>query len=305
MPQIKYISHAEIDKQKWDDCVQHANDGLIYAYSWYLDAMADNWDALVLNDYETIMPLTWNKKYGIHYLFQPYFCASLGIFSKNEITPAVTEAFLKKIPKRFRYIDIYLNHKNLFPVDGFQLTERLNFILPLNHSYAEIAEQYRTNLKRNIRKAEQSGLVAKQNIPVEEIIALAKETMQRVSAISDEQMDRFKNLFDIAKNKQLAETLGIYNNNNQLLSSAVFLHSHNRWYYILVGNHPNGKTLGASHYLIDRFIAAHAGSDTILDFEGSDIRNLAFFYSSYGATEERYPALRMNRLPKLLKWLKE
>ncbi|QNA45841.1 GNAT family N-acetyltransferase [Lacibacter sediminis] len=305
MPQIKYISHAEIDKQKWDNCVQHAENGLIYAYSWYLDTMADHWDALVLNDYETIMPLTWNKKYGIHYLFQPYFCASLGIFSKNQINAVVTEAFLKKIPKRLRYIDIYLNHNNLFPVEGFQLTERLNFILPLNNPYTEIAEQYRTNLKRNIRKAEQSGLVAKQNIPVEDIIALAKETMQRVSAISDEQLDRFKSLFDLAKNKQLAETLGIYNNTNQLLASAVFLHSHNRWYYILVGNHPNGKTLGASHYLIDRFIATHAGTNTILDFEGSDIRNLAFFYSSYGAIEERYPALRMNRLPKLLKWLKE
>jgi hypothetical protein len=305
MQQIEYISHADIDKQKWDDCVQHATNGLIYAYSWYLDAMADNWDALVLNDYDAIMPLTWNKKYGVHYLFQPYFCASLGIFSKNQITPVVTEAFLKKIPKRFRYIDIYLNYNNLFPVEGFQLTERLNFILSLNNSYAEIAEQYRTNLKRNIRKAEQSGLIAKQNIPVEDIISLAKETMQRVSAISDEQLDRFKKLFSVAKEKQLAETLGIYNNNDQLLASAVFLHSHKRWYYILVGNHPNGKTLGASHYLIDRFIAIHAGTDTLLDFEGSDIRNLAFFYSSYGATEERYPALRMNRLPKLLKWLKE
>lgn len=285
--------------------MQHASNGLIYAYSWYLDAITDHWDALVLNDYEAIMPLTWNKKYGIHYLFQPYFCASLGIFSIKQINAVVTEAFLKKIPKRFRYIDIYLNHNNLFPVDGFALTERVNYILALNNPYTEIAEQYRTNLKRNIRKAEQSGLTAKQNIAVEDIIGLAKETMQRVSAIRDEQMDRFKKLFSIAKEKQLAESLGIYNHNGQLLASAVFLFSHNRWYYILVGNHPNGKTLGASHYLIDRFIATHAGTNTILDFEGSDIRNLAFFYSSYGATEERYPALRMNRLPKLLKWLKE
>lgn len=305
MQQIKYISHHEIDKKKWDDCVQQAQNGLIYAYSWYLDAMAERWDALVLNDYETIMPLTWNKKYGIHYLYQPYFCASLGIFSKTTITAKTTQAFLEHIPKRFRYIDIYLNQHNLFPVEGFSLTERINYILPLNHTYSEIADLYRTNLKRNIKKAEQSGLQAVKHISVDEIIELAKETMQRVSAISDEQLNRFKKLFAIAQNKQLAETLGIYNKNDQLLASAVFLFSHNRWYYILVGNHPNGKTLGASHYLIDRFIATHADTNAILDFEGSDIRNLAFFYSSYGATEERYPALRMNRLPKLLKWLKE
>jgi len=46
--------------------------------------MADQWDALVLNDYEAVMPLTWNKKYGIHYLFQPFFCASLGVFAKKK-----------------------------------------------------------------------------------------------------------------------------------------------------------------------------------------------------------------------------
>ena len=305
MQEIKYISYAEIDKQKWDNCIQHAGNGLIYAYSWYLDAMAENWDALVLNDYETIMPLTWNKKYGFHYLYQPYFCASLGIFSKIEIKAATTELFLKSIPQRFRYIDIYLNHGNLFSVDRFSLTERINYTLSLNHPYNEIAEQYRTNLKRNIKKAEQGNLKVVKDISLDEIIMLAKETMQRVSAISDEHLQRIKKVFATAKEKQQAETLGIYNSNDQLLASAVFLFSHNRWYYILVGNHPNGKTLGASHYLIDRFIAAHSNSDAILDFEGSDIRNLAFFYSSYGATEERYPALRMNRLPKLLKWLKE
>lgn len=305
MKSIKYIPSASIDKQKWNDCIDTAVNGLIYGYSWYLDAMADEWDALVLNDYEAVMPLTYNKKYGISYLYQPYFCASLGVFAKQHVTAAVTEQFLKSIPARFRYIDIYLNKDNLFSVEGFPLTERINYILSLNKPYNTIAEAYRNNLKRNIKKAEQSKLQVKQHIELDAIIALAKETMQRVSAITDDQINRFKKVVAHAKQFQRAETLGIYAANNQLLASAVFLYSHKRWYYILVGNHPNGKTLGASHYLIDRFIALHADTDALLDFEGSDIRNLAFFYSSYGAAEEHYPALRMNRLPKLLRWLKE
>jgi hypothetical protein len=55
--------------------------------------------------------------------------------------------------------------------------------------------------------------------------------------------------------------------------------------------------MGASHYLIDRFIYDHAGKKLTLDFEGSDIRNLAFFYSSFGAEIEQYPSLRLDRLP--------
>jgi hypothetical protein len=64
-----------------------------------------------------------------------------------------------------------------------------------------------------------------------------------------------------------------------------------------VGNHPGGKAIGASHALIDAFIKDHAGKKMLLDFEGSDIPNLAFFYSSFGAVEEEYAALKMNRLP--------
>jgi hypothetical protein len=72
----------------------------------------------------------------------------------------------------------------------------------------------------------------------------------------------------------------------------------------MVGNHPNGKTLGASHSLIDAFIKDHAGEDIVLDFEGSDIPSLAFFYSSFGAVEEKYSAIKLNKLPALIKWLK-
>lgn len=133
----------------------------------------------------------------------------------------------------------------------------------------------------------------------------AKETMQRVSSITNDELKRFEQVFKKAKELKQAETLGIFSEANQLLASAAFLFSHNRWYYILVGNTPDGKTNGASHYLIDRFIYKHAQTPALLDFEGSDIRNLAFFYSSYGATVEKYPALRMNKLPKLLRWLKD
>jgi len=176
--------------------------------------------------------------------------------------------------------------------------------LSLEQDYETIAAQYRTNLKRNIKKAESALLQVKNNVPLKDILHLAKETMQRISPITDEELNLFSKLYKKAKQHQQAETLGIYLK-DELLASAVFFYSHKQWYYILVGNHPNGKTIGASHYLIDRFIHAHAGENALLDFEGSDVRNLAFFYSSYGATEEKYPAIRMNKLPKLLKWLKD
>ena len=111
----------------------------------------------------------------------------------------------------------------------------------------------------------------------------------------------FERLFHHFEPIKKAKTYGIFSQKHELLASAAFFFSHNRAYYILVGNHPNGRTLGASHALIDAFIKEHSGQDLVLDFEGSDLRNLAFFYSSFGATEEMYPAIRRNDLPWYIK----
>ena len=60
---VSYLQNKDIDKIKWDKCIDTASNGLIYAYSFYLDTMAKHWDALVMNDYEAVMPITWNKKF--------------------------------------------------------------------------------------------------------------------------------------------------------------------------------------------------------------------------------------------------
>ena len=90
---VSYFKNEDIDKAKWDHCIDTAPNGLIYSYSFYLDTMAKHWDALIMNDYEAVMPLTWNKKYGVYYLYQPFLCASLGLFGNN-LTSEVLLCFL-------------------------------------------------------------------------------------------------------------------------------------------------------------------------------------------------------------------
>ena len=112
--EISYLPHNEIDFSKWDHCIDSASNSLIYGYSYYLDHMAKNWDALVLGNYDAVMPLTWNRKYGVYYLYQPFLTAQLGVFG-NSINADMIEEFLQSIPPRFRYWDFYLNYQNIFP----------------------------------------------------------------------------------------------------------------------------------------------------------------------------------------------
>ena len=301
---ITYVTYQHIDKRKWYNCIDESPNGLVYAYSFYLDEMADNWDALVLNDYEAVMPLTWRRKYNIHYLYQPFFCASLGIFSKQKITAGTVNSFLQAVPVKFKYWDISLNHANNFLLPEFGMYERMNYVLSLNKPYEEIYASFRTNIKRNIKKAEELRCTVEKNINLTDILVLSKDILQAVSPIEEEDYNNFAELYKILFAKEKAVNYAVYSAQKELLASCVFFFSHNRAYYILVGNHPNGKTVGASHLLINAFIKDYAGKNLLLDFEGSDIRNLAFFYSSFGAVEEKYAAVKLNRLSKLFRWMK-
>jgi hypothetical protein len=107
-----YHIHAEINKQKWDQCVQHSMQSIIYAESAYLDYMTGNWDALVLGDYEAVMPLCYRNKWGIRYLYQPAFIQQGGIFSPQKLTTEIAKAFLEVCKQHFCFAEININYGN-------------------------------------------------------------------------------------------------------------------------------------------------------------------------------------------------
>jgi hypothetical protein len=299
--QLYYKQRNEINIIKWDQCIDNASNGLIYAYSFYLDHSADNWDALVLNDYEALMPLPWRKKFEIYYLYQPYFTAQLGVFGQN-VTADLLQEFLRAIPSKFRLWQFSLNQGNLFQLKDFNLFQRVNYVLPLNQTYEQLYAKYRENIKRNIKKSIQYRCTVSTDIEVSKIIETAR---LQPNAGPENELKKFQQLYSLLKERSMAKAYGVFSNKNELLASSVFTFSHGRAYYILVGNHPNGRTLGASHALIDAFIKDHSNQSLLLDFEGSDIRGLAFFYSSFGSREEKYPAIKLNKLPWYIKWMKD
>ena len=220
--QIQYLSHKEIDKTKWDACIEQAPNGLIYPYSFYLDAMAKHWDALVLNDYEAVMPLTWNKKYGFYYLYQPAFTASLGVFGKN-LNKELIDDFIRSIPSKFKLIEISLNAGNIIGDSKTFSLLRSNYILHLNKPYEEIYKAYRDNHKRNINKAFQLGCSVNKEIPVDEIIQLNKEQLQHIDGTKPGDYQNFKSLFEFLKNRGQAKTYAIVDPKNKTLSLCSFL----------------------------------------------------------------------------------
>lgn len=299
---IRHLKRDQIDVIKWDACIESANNASPYALHDYLDALTPNWEALIAGDYEFVMPLPIKKKWGIHYLYQPFLIPHLGVYGQAP-DESVIQDFLQSIPKHIKWIDITLNPDSIPSTEGLNIQKRRNYLLDLSRPYQRILESYRENHRRNLGRATKSGFNIDRAIKPEQVFELAETYLGPRGHFPSQHKDQFLKLADQWIESGRAKCYGILQG-EKLLSSALFLFHNKRAYYLLVGNHPDGKTLGASHALIDAFIRDHAGQNLTLDFEGSDVPSLAFFYESFGATEEYFGWLRINRLPKWISWIK-
>src|SRR6478609_9229707 len=129
--QIRYVKRKDIDTQKWDECIRNASNSIIYVYSFYLDAIAEQWDALIRNDYEAVMPLVWNEKLGIKYIYQPFFMAQTGVFG-GSINAALIDSFINAIPSGIKYVDMDLHETNIGNAFAGNTSLRVNMILSLD-----------------------------------------------------------------------------------------------------------------------------------------------------------------------------
>lgn len=297
---ITYLKHNEIDKIKWDNSITHANNSIIYAFSWYLDIMSPNWDALVLNDYEAVMPLTHRKKYFVSYLFQPFFTQQLGVFSRLDSQAILVNDFLNHIPTKFKLIDIHLNEEN--SADG--LKQRKNFILPIDENYQTIYANYKSQAKRNIKKAKENNLYS-QPLPYKNVIDFyIKNKGKETKGVRISDYDSLKKLYKTCNKNNTLLVTGIYSKQHGLLACATFLIYNDRVIFHMGTANQKGKKIGAMHFLIDCAISQLAGKNLFIDFEGSEIEGIERFYKSFGAFKKPYFKYKKNNLPKILSWLK-
>lgn len=300
---IHYLQHNQIDKSKWDATITEC--GNIYAYSWYLDIVHPEWEALVEDDYQSVMPLTGGKKFGVSYLFQPYFVQQLGVFSKTPLSQDKTEAFLNSIPKKYRFTEIRLNESNTFDNKIQGVDYHRNVLLDLNRSYEEIRANYHNNTKRNLAKAESNNLQILETVIPYHVVALFRDNRGALlDKWGDAEYNIMTNLAQVAQNRKSAFILGVTEKGvGQLICAAIFMKTNSRITFLFSGLTEEGKQRQAMTYLLDQVIQRYANKPITFDFEGSDDENLARFYLGFGGEEVKYPSYTFNHLSPIGKGL--
>lgn len=303
---LRYVEHKDIDKTKWDKCVEEAENGFIFNQSFFLDGLC-KWDAIVENDYEMVMALPFKKKYSIKYIYNPYFVSQLGIVGKKIITKTHILSFLNTIPTVYKYIDIHLNELN--PIEDYKeikTTIKINYILPLQNNYDKIFNAFSKDAKKNIQKGIAGNLKISSKVSLEDVFIYYKKAYGNLNEkISNKNYSDFYNTCNNAIKKGNGFIVGIENNNNELVATGFFGIDNKRIYYLLGAPTENGRKYAATHFLINEVIKKYAASNLTFDFEGSNIKNVADFYKKFSPLEKKYRHITINKLPKIIQLFKK
>lgn len=303
---IQHLQRKEIDDNKWNACVQQAVNGYPYAFTWYLDCVSENWDGLVRNDYDAVFPLVWNRRFLIHYLYQPMFTQQLGVFSKNVLDEKSLNDFLNAIPARYRFIEINVNYQNSVRHPAFEIIPRTNSYLELHSSYEELYQAYHENTKRNVQKALKNNLHVSGNLKAEAVIEFFKTNSGiKIPELGEYHYEHLKELIAAFMQRKMGKLVGVQDASENLFAAGFFILTENKIINLLPSTGEDGKNNGAGFLMIDSLIREFSGTSKTLDFEGSMIPGIARFYKSFGATEQTYWRLRRNNLPWLVKWMKK
>ncbi len=295
---IDYLLHSDIDKMKWDACIQKAFNGNIYALSWYLDVVHEGWEALVEDDYVRVMPLTGNKKYGVYYLFQPFFIQQLGIFSIEILNSSIINKFITAIPEKFRFVQINLNIHNHPRPEDYRLIPNKSYLLDLISRYPKLSARYATNTRRNLKKALSSGLTLVKGMEPGLLTDMFGQNKGReVKHWHDVHYRRLNTLMFKAMFKAMGVIYGVYSEHNELCAGAFFLKDQQHLIFLFSASTPEARQNGAMTFLLDAVIKEFAETTLVLDFEGSNNPDLARFYRGFGSQEVSYYRLEINRFP--------
>lgn len=291
---IRRLKYHEIDFGKYEKCLLESEQYKYSAEKSYLDITSKkNWELLVYNDYEAIMPVPYIKKMGLKIVVNPKLCQQLGVFSESD-SVEINDLFLKYFEKKYRIWYYAFNDKNCF---SKQLKLRKNFLI-LPDQYENVQKKYSPKRKRKLRLdpevLEESQI--SNDVNFEEAKAFIENNMVGADKKSD--LADFIRIFEAFYREGSLQFCAFYYQKKLINLIAMHVSSQS---VTLLGtfNDKNFVKLSGASVLIDHTIKNHIET-RIFDFEGSEIPSVEEFFRGFRPELRPYSAIQ-NSKKKLVK----
>lgn len=287
---IKRLKYEEVDWQKYQNCLEQSEQYIFFAEKKYLDILLhQNWEILVDNDYEAVMPIPLAKKWGFTFVVMPLQTQQLGVFSEKD-TPELNESFLAFFQQNYKVFYYAFNAKNEFTT---LLKTRKNYKL-FAEDYENIKKKYSIHRRRNVRITD----VLQDKIEFTEADNLNhSESFFTENVIGFTNSSLKKRAFENMKNFLSQNLLNVYELyfDGKLASQAYLIESEKEDFLVNFINDKKFSKYNLSSIILDQIFRKNIKKKDF-NFHGSNISEIAEFYRRFGATEENYAFVESSKI---------
>ncbi|MEZ7507948.1 hypothetical protein QO190_02600 [Cloacibacterium sp. Arc13] len=287
---IKRLKYEEVDWQKYQNCLEQSEQYIFFAEKKYLDLLLhQNWEILVDDDYEAVMPIPLAKKWGFTFVVMPLQTQQLGVFSEKD-TPELNESFLKFFQKNYKVFYYAFNAKNEFTT---LLKTRKNYKL-FAEDYENIKKKYSIHRRRNVRITD---------VLQDKIKFMEAENLNHSESFFTENVIGFTNsslkkrAFENMKNFLSQNLLKVYELyfDGKLASQAYLIESEKEDFLVNFINDKKFSKHNLSSIILDQIFRKNIEKKDF-NFHGSNISEIAEFYRRFGSTEENYAFVENSKI---------
>ena len=281
---IRYLKNEDINFVKWDNCINNAYNGSIYAFSWYLNIICERWDAIVKDDYSTVMPVLPNKTGPFFYSYNSIFAPRLGVFSTEILREEVVNEFLDKLSTVYKVFNVNLNKYNKVKPAFFKQKSKIVYECDLIETYDRFRKKYHADVNVALEEARKNKISVIKNVKPNEFLNLiSSEHVLTSYTVKKNDLTNLRRIIAFVYRHGIGEIYVAYNSYNELCAACLFLKSNRKSNLIFSAITREGLNMQAMHYLIDHYIKKHTGQTLTLNFENINIPEKEKFCKGFGA----------------------
>ena len=280
---MTFLESREIDTDKWDALVDRTEGASVFSYSWYLDAVAENWAVLVNDDYSSGVALPYSIRLGHKILYTPIFCSYLECLGEMNV-----ELLSEQIHTLFKTGDINFLQKVLGEPNEIFVCQNVG------------NEQFRlgSQAKRAMKKADKADFKISQvhdNKDIVEIIE--KELVDKVHAIDKQTFPRLSKAIRNGQNRGKLINFELKEGESKLLGGLVCIQKPGILLYLKGAAVESGKNEGGMFLLMNTAINYAFEQGLLFDFGGSRVPGVRKFNQHFGGQDFEFYNYTFNKGP--------
>jgi hypothetical protein len=289
---VQIIENKKLNKNIWDKKLYLNPSSSFFSLSWVLDILHPNWIGLVLNDYESFMPIPIAKKFGVNYIFQPKFIRSLSIFNENEDHRTAIIAILKET---YSLVNINLD---------FELKESNS-----NGVFQKLSIPSSCELLQNAYSKNALRVISKLDVEIEyklfydaAVFIKFFKKIKNIKSLKSNSYSKLHQLINETLKRENGKLIAAFYK-GEMIACGFFIFFQKQVYFMKGTVNKIGREKGAFYGLIDYVLQSLIGRFEHFDFVGSNDKGVAGFYKKFGAQDFHYSILKYNTIKTPIKQL--